>query len=249
MSRVVLITGGTSGIGLKTALLFKKDGDKVFVIGRSPEKGKEAEELGLTYVKGDVSDPNIMEVIKRLGESEGRIDVLVNAAGIYRGGATETFSLDDWELVIGVNLTGTFIVTKAALPFMGRGSSIINVSSTAGVSPYPRGSAYCAAKAGVIAFSKALALELAERGIRVNVVAPGLTDTPMLRGIAGTEEKLKEFAKLVPLKRIASPDEVAELIHFLASEKASYITGAVFVVDGGMTSGRTTTAGSLGVKR
>ncbi len=248
MPRVILITGGTSGIGFEAALLFRKEGDKVFVIGRSEEKGRSAEKRGLTYIRGDVSDPSITQIVREVGEREGRIDVLVNAAGVYRGGNLESFSLEEWNEVIGVNLTGTFLVTKAALPYMGEGSVIINVSSTAGVSPYPRGTAYCASKAGVIAFSRALALELAPRGIRVNVVAPGLTDTPMLRGIAGSEERMREFAQLVPLKRIASPEEVARLIHFLASEGASYITGAVFVIDGGMTAGRTTTAGSIGAR-
>ncbi len=249
MPRVVLITGGTSGIGLEAAILFRKDGDRVYVIGRSEEKGRSVEKHGLTFLRADVSDPNVGKVVRRVGEMEGRIDVLVNAAGVYKGGELESFSLDEWEEVIGVNLTGTFLVTKAALPYMGKGSSIINVSSTAGVSPYPRGTAYCASKAGVIAFSRALALELADKGIRVNVVAPGLTDTPMLRGIAGSDERLKEFAKLVPLKRIASPEEVARLIHFLASEEASYITGAVLVIDGGMTAGRVSTAGSLGARK
>ncbi len=249
MSRVVLITGGTSGIGLETAILFQKEGDRVFVVGRSEEKGKNAEKYGLTFLRGDISDPSVMQVIKEVGEREGRIDVLVNAAGVYRGGELESFSLEEWNEVIGVNLTGTFLVTKAALPYMREGSVIINVSSTAGVSPYPKGTAYCASKAGVIAFSRALALELAPRGIRVNVVAPGLTDTPMLRGIAGSEEKMREFAQLVPLKRIASPKEVAKLIHFLASEEGAYITGAVFVIDGGMTAGRTTTAGSIGARK
>lgn len=246
--KVALVTGGTSGIGLAAAELFLKEGAEVAIVGRSEEKAKVAmerlRELGrVTYHRGDVSvEKDVRRIVGEVVSDHGRIDILVNAAGIFTGAPIEKLSVEEWDRTINVNLRGTFLMTKYSLPHMG--DAIVNVSSTAGVSPYPNGTAYCSAKAAVIAFSKALALELVGRGIRVNVVAPGLTDTPMLRGIAGSDEKLRSFASLVPMGRIASPEEVAKAILFLASPEASYITGHVLVVDGGMTSGRVTTAGS-----
>ncbi len=244
--KVALITGGTSGIGLATAKLFSSEGATVAIMGRDPSKGKAALSSlpNATYHRGDVSiEEDAKRVVKEVVDAHGRIDILVNAAGAFISSPIGEMSVEDWDRVINVNLRGTFLMTKFSLPYMGE--AIINVSSTAGVSPYPRGTAYCSAKAAIIAFSRALALELADRGIRVNVVAPGLTDTPMLRGIAGSVSRMREFSSLVPLRRIASPEEVAEAILFLASPKASYITGQVLVVDGGMTAGRSTTAGSL----
>ncbi len=246
--RVALITGGTSGIGLSTAELFLREGARVAIVGRSEDKGRRALErlkrLGeVTFHRGDVSKEEDAErVVGEVVSRYNSIDVLVNAAGVFVGAPLDSMSIEDWDRAVAVNLRGTFLMTRFSLPHMGE--AIVNVSSTAGISPYPNGTAYCSAKAAVIAFSRSLALELAGRGIRVNVVAPGLTDTPMLRGIARSEERMREFSSLVPLGRIASPEEVAEAILFLASPRSSYITGQVLVVDGGMTAGRVTTAGS-----
>ena len=248
--KVAVITGGTSGIGLATAKLFASEGASVALVGRSGEKGVEAVRFladsgfEATFHRGDVSrEGDVERAVNEVLEAHGRIDVLVNNAGIYRAAPLTELRVEDWDSVIAVNLRGTFLMTRAVLPHMieAGGGSIVNVSSTAGVSPYAKGTAYCASKAAVIAFSRALALEVADRGVRVNVVCPGLTDTPMLRGIAGDEEAYRGFARLVPVGRIADPEEVARVILFLASDQASYVTGAVYVVDGGMTAGRTTT--------
>ncbi|MCD6243633.1 MAG: SDR family oxidoreductase [Candidatus Korarchaeota archaeon] len=252
--KVALITGGTSGIGLATAHLFASEGASVAIVGRSQERGAKALKYlssrgyEATYHRGDVSkEEDSIRVVKEVVEIYGGIDILVNAAGVFTGGPITDLSVEDWDRTINVNLRGTFLMSKFVVPYMLRkgGGSIINVSSTAGVSPYPNGTAYCSAKAAVIAFTRALALELASKGIRVNVVVPGLTDTPMLRSIAGSEEAFARFPQLVPIGKIAVPEQVAKAILFLASEDlSSYITGALLVVDGGMTAGRVTTAGS-----
>lgn len=248
--KVSLITGGTSGIGLATAKLFLREGSSVAIVGRDKEKGKEALRKlggGASLHFGDVSrEEDARRVVREVVDEWGRIDVLVNAAGLFRGGSILDFSVEDWDLVVNVNLKGTFLMTKFSLPHMGE--AIVNVSSIAGVSPYPGGSAYCSAKAAVIALTKALALELADRGIRVNAVVPGLVDTPMLRGIAGSEERFRSYSSLVPIGRVASPEEVAEAILFLASPLSSYVTGSTLVVDGGITAGRLTSAASQGRK-
>ncbi|RDD52944.1 MAG: SDR family NAD(P)-dependent oxidoreductase [Candidatus Korarchaeota archaeon NZ13-K] len=246
--KVALITGGTSGIGLATAELFMREGALISIVGRDRGKGEAAlRALGGGRVSlhlGDVSrEEEARRLVDEVVDRWGRIDILVNAAGVFRAAPLTELSVEDWDHVINVNLRGTFLMTKFSLPHMG--DSIVNVSSIAGISPYPRGTAYCSAKAAVIAFSKALALELADKGIRVNAVVPGLVDTPMLRGIAGSEERFRSYSSLVPMGRVARAEEVARAILYLASPLSSYVTGAVLVIDGGITAGRMTTAGSL----
>ncbi|MEM0017128.1 MAG: SDR family NAD(P)-dependent oxidoreductase [Candidatus Korarchaeum sp.] len=249
--KVALITGGTSGIGLATAELFAREGASVSVVGRDERKGKVA--LGRLGERaslhlGDISrEEDARRVVEEVVDRWGRIDLLVNAAGIFGGGLLQDLTVEEWDRVINVNLRGTFLMTKFSLPHMGE--AIVNVSSIAGISPYPKGTAYCSAKAAVIAFSKALALELAEKGIRVNVVVPGLVDTPMLRGIAGSEEVFRGYSSLVPMRRVARSEEVAQAILYLASPLSSYVTGATLVIDGGITAGRMITAGSLSTAR
>ena len=239
-----MITGGTSGIGLATAKLFINEGSSVAIVGRDKEKGEAAlsqlSERASLHL-GDVSkEEDVRRIVSEVVDEWGKIDILVNAAGLFRAGPILDLSIDDWELVINVNLRGTFLMTKYSLPHMGE--AIVNVSSIAGVSPYPGGTAYCSAKAAVIAFTRALALELIDKGIRVNAVVPGLVDTPLLRGLAGSEEKLIGYSSLVPMGRVARPEEVAQAILFLASPLSSYITGAALVVDGGVTAGRMVSA-------
>ena len=248
--KVAIVTGGASGIGLATARLFAREGSKVAIVGRSEEKGVEAvkgladEGFETTFHRGDVGrEEDAQKVVSEVLDLYGRVDILVNNAGVYRAAPITEMSVEDWDEVMRVNARGTFLMIRAVAPHMidSGGGSIVNVSSTAGISPYAKGTAYCASKAAVIALTRALALELADKGIRVNAVCPGLTDTPLLRGIAKDEEAYRKFADLVPIRRIASPEEVARVILFLASDLASYVTGAVYVVDGGMTAGRTTT--------
>ncbi len=248
--KVAAVTGGTSGIGLATARLLASEGARVALVGRSRERGVESvralAESGFeaTFHRGDVSNEGDVErVVGEILKAHGRIDVLVNNAGIYRAAPLTELSVEDWDSVIATNLRGTFLMTRAVLPHMIEmgGGSIVNVSSTAGISPYAKGTAYCASKAAVVAFTRALALEVADKGVRVNAVCPGLTDTPMLRGIAPSEEAYRDFSRLVPLGRIANPEEVARVILFLTSDLSSYVTGAVYVVDGGITAGRVST--------
>lgn len=246
--KLALITGGTSGIGLAAARLFSEEGAVVSIVGTDRRKGEDALKAlrsdKVSLHLGDVSrEEDARRMVEEVVDRWGRIDVLVNAAGTFKGGLLQELSIEDWDRVINVNLRGTFLMTKFALPHMGE--AIVNVSSVAGISPYPKGTAYCSAKAAVIAFSRSLALELADKGIRVNVVVPGLVDTPLLRGIAGSEEAFRSYSSLVPLGRVARAEEVARAILYLASPLSSYITGAALVIDGGVTAGRMITAGSL----
>lgn len=245
--KVALITGGTSGIGLATAELFVKEGASVSIVGRDGEKGRTAlkklRNKAFLHL-GDVSkEEDARRIVEEVVSRWKRIDLLVNAAGVFKGGLLQDLTIEEWDNVINVNLRGTFLMTKFSLPHMGE--AIVNVSSIAGISPYPKGTAYCSAKSAIIAFSRALALELADKGIRVNVVVPGLVDTPMLRGIAGSEEVFRSYSSLVPMGRLARAEEVAQAILYLASPLSSYVTGATLVIDGGITAGRMTTAGSL----
>jgi len=232
--RVALVTGGTRGIGLATAAGFLAAGYRVHACARKPVAGLPE---GLVFHECDVGDaPSVRAMFAALVEAEGRLDVLVNNAGI--AGANALDAEDDdakWHDILRVNLTGTYLCSKAALPLLPDGTGrIVNVSSYLGLRGSADQTAYCAAKHGVVGFTRALALHLAPRGITVNAVCPGWVDTEM------AERRFRELgigrdeaAAEAPSGRIATPEDVAAAILFLAGEGARQITGQAIPVDGG----------------
>ena len=228
-SKAVLISGGTSGIGLEAAREFLQEGARVCLMGRSAERGQaavrllqhEAHGADVCFMAGDVrSKADCSRVVRETVGRFGGLDVLVNSAGIYREGALEDLREEELDDLLDCNVKGVFHLTQAALPALkaSRGS-VVNVASDAGV----HGNYFCAA-----AF-----------GVRVNAIAPGDILTPLTEAQLGTGEKreqsLQEMASVYPLRRIGTAEEAAALIVFLASARASFVTGAVYGIDGGLT--------------
>lgn len=238
--RIALVTGASRGIG--KAIATKLAGQGAFVVAAARGENAKPVAGAITAAGGkaewiplDVTEPGASEAaIAGVLERHGRIDILVNNAGITRDQLMLRMKRDDWDAVLGTNLTGAFVLTQVALKPMlkQRGGRIVNISSVVGQGGNAGQANYAASKAGIIGFSKAVALEVASRGITVNVVAPGLIDTDMTRAI--TESAHEEWASKIPLKRLGSPEDVAAAVCFLASDEASYITGQVLAVNGGM---------------
>jgi len=238
----VVITGGSRGIGEAAASAFLREGAKVTVLSRSESKNaadmsRTAEEHDGSYIwiKTDVaSEAELEEAIDRVFAETGGIDVLVNNAGITRDGLLMRMKREDWDKVLSVNLTAVFTACrKVVRPMLkARRGSIINVSSVVGLSGNGGQTNYSASKAGLIGFTKSLAREVASREIRVNAVAPGYIDTEMTAGLP--EQARSALTEQIPMGRTGKADEIAQAILFLASDQASYITGQVLVVDGGM---------------
>ena len=240
--KVVLVTGGSRGIGKEVALKFAKEGYNVvtnYVSDKTDKEKlqKEFEENGVKalVLKADVTKKEDVENLLSKAIAEfGKIDVLVNNAGITRDNLLIRMPEEDFDKVLETNLKGTFLVTKAVTKYMmkKRCGSIINLSSVVGVAGNAGQSNYSASKAGIIGFTKSIAKELASRNIRANAVAPGFIETDMTEVLP---EAVKEnIHNQIPLKRMGTAKEVAELIYFLGSENSSYITGQVINIDGGM---------------
>lgn len=242
MSDVALITGATRGIGRGIALTLGKNGYDVVINYRSENQDLKdtiellkKENIKFYTVQGDVSSFEESEsFVKEAIEKAGKIDVLVNNAGITKDTLIARMKKEDFESVIDVNLVGTFNVTKNVISHMikNRKGRIINISSVVGVSGNAGQTNYSASKAGIIGFTKSLAKEVGSRNILVNAVAPGFIETNMTDALK--EDIKQEIEKAIPLKRIGKPEDVANVVKFLASEEASYITGQVINIDGGM---------------
>jgi 3alpha(or 20beta)-hydroxysteroid dehydrogenase len=238
--KVALITGAARGQGAAEARLFAEEGAAVVVTDVLDEQGETLAAMLRSrgwpagYRRLDTASPeHWRSAIDHVREAHGRLDVLVNNAGVaQRSGLLDT-SLDEWETVLRINLTGAFIGIQAAAALMGRGGSIVNVSSIAGAIGW-RPPAYTASKWGLRGLTHSAALELVERGIRVNVILPGAIDTPFLHG---RPELVDALTQLTPMQRAGSADEVARLALFLASDESSFITGSEFVIDGGFVTG------------
>lgn len=247
MSRVVLITGGAGGIGWAAAERFASDGDAVVLADRSADALAEVG-LDLDTIVADVSVVTDCErMVAETVDRHGRLDVLVNCAGVWVEGPTAETTEEEWDRTIDVNLKGTFFACRYAIPHLERTEGcIVNLSSDAGLVGTAETAVYCASKGGVSLLTKALALELAPKGIRVNAVCPNDVDTPMLAGQArdygGGDPKgyLETLLAKYPQgdrARFIRPEEVAALIVYLASSEAAPITGACIPIDFGSTAG------------
>jgi 3-oxoacyl-[acyl-carrier protein] reductase len=231
--KTALVTGGSRGIGRAVALELGKAGASV-VVGYRAEAGEAeavASEVGGRAVQADVSDP---EQAKALVEEAGDIDVLVNNAGTTRDGVLARMLDEDWHTVLETNLSSTFFTCRAAARGMmkRRGGAIVNISSIVGVHGNWGQTNYAASKAGIIGFTKSLARELGSRGVRANVIAPGYVKTALTDAIP--DEARKTMLANTPLGRLGDPENVAAAVRFLASDEASFITGEVLLVDGGL---------------
>ncbi|HHF0522851.1 TPA: SDR family NAD(P)-dependent oxidoreductase [Vibrio alginolyticus] len=239
-NKVVVISGAASGIGAETSKLYAELGAHVVGVDLSPaeETAAEIKKAGgsAEFITGDVSAEETWVKAAELAEEKGGTDIIVNIAGYsLMEDNAETLSTDLWQKVLGANLKGHWLAAKHLLPSMKKkgAGSIINMSSATSLVGVPNHLAYSSAKGGVDAMTRQLAVDYAPYNIRVNAVAPGPVRTPMMK--TNTEEKMQEIVDAVPLKRVAEPRELAEIIQFLSSKSASSITGAVLPVEGGMT--------------
>lgn len=243
-SKSVVVTGGASGMGAATARRFAALGAKVFIVDRDAVGARRVtDEIGeATMIVGDVSQSTFCDhTIEQVIAAAGRIDVLVNCAGVILRADAMASSDDDWHNVMSVNVDGVFYMSRAVIPHMVREQSgvIVNFGSIWGEIGATGVVAYCASKGAVHQLTKAMALDHATDGIRINAVAPGEVDTPMLssgRATPPTADELQRLAdETIPMKRLANPDEIAGVVVFLASDDASYMTGAIVPVDAGFT--------------
>jgi NAD(P)-dependent dehydrogenase (short-subunit alcohol dehydrogenase family) len=240
--KVAVITGGNSGMGLATARLFVAEGAYVFITGRrQAELDKAVEQLGknVTAVQGDVSNLSDLDrLYAKVKEQKGRIDVLFANAGVGEFGTIGEITEKHFDKIFGINVRGLLFTVQKALPLFQDGGSIILNASIASIKGMPNFSVYCASKAAVRSFARSWTADLKSRKIRVNALSPGPIDTPILSGLASTEEELKQFkeqlAGQVPLARMGTSDEIAKVVLFLASDDSSYVTGVELFVDGGM---------------
>jgi NAD(P)-dependent dehydrogenase (short-subunit alcohol dehydrogenase family) len=247
-NKKVFISGGATGIGEVAALLFAQQGAIVTIFDRDIENGEKCLQKVLDgggrgiFISGNLIYPEEIEkAIDQSLKTYGGIDILINNAGVESPYSVHEMPIEEWDRVMAVNLRGMYLMVKAVIPIMKKsgGGAIVNTASISGLLGWPISAAYCASKGGVIQLTKQMAVDYAQDNIRVNCIAPGTTLTPLIERIFQQEsepEKAKQqISQMHPLGRFAQPEEIAQAILFLASEDASFITGAVLPVDGGYT--------------
>jgi NAD(P)-dependent dehydrogenase (short-subunit alcohol dehydrogenase family) len=242
----VVITGTAANIGKATALLFAREGASLVVADLDEQAQQTADEAAAqgtqaTFVRTDVTSSDDMKrLMDKAAETMGGVDVIVNNAGLQRSGSVTDFAEDDWDALMRVNPRSCFLGAKFGVPHLRRsgGGAIVNTASLAGVKGGPGMTAYSASKGAIIAFTKALAAELAPDRIRVNTICPGWIDTPFnqpaIDFMGGRDEQAKVIEAVVPMSRQGVPEEVANGMVFLASEMSSYMTGQALIIDGGV---------------
>ena len=233
--RRFVVTGAASGIGRATAELFLAAGARVALLDRREPAPLAVD--GASRHLADISDAaSVQTAVADAARALGGIDGLVNAAGIGNSDLAEDIALDDWQRLLDVNLTGTFLMSRACLPHLraAGGGTIVGIASGLGLLPFKRRSAYAASKAGVIAFNKAIAMEWAPE-VRVNTICPGTVDTPMVRAEYGEEVLRTQVGPRYALQRIATAEEIALAALYLSSAESAFVTGVALAVDGGRT--------------
>lgn len=243
--KVALITGASSGIGRATALIFARNGATVVAVGRNEselnalrDEGKDLDGNIKTQLADVTELTQVDRIVTETVDNLGQIDVLVNAAGIIKSGSLETTTLDEWDKMLNVNLRSVFYMMQRCLPHLeATKGNIVNVSSVTGTRAFPGVLAYCVSKAGIDQLTRCAALELAPRHVRVNAVNPGVVETNLHKrggmSLEDYEKFLSNAANTHPIGRAGQPEEVGELIYFLASDNAKWITGATYAIDGG----------------
>jgi 3-oxoacyl-[acyl-carrier protein] reductase len=228
--RTWVVTGASRGIGRAIAERALAVGDRVALLARSPQPCRLDGDRTLA-LPTDVTDrESVARSIDAVASAFGQIDVLVNNAGLHRGGRVERLPLDDWDAVLATNLGGPLLTVRACLPHLQPGSAIVNIGAVVGLRGFPGDVAYGASKAGLVGMTRVLAVELAPRGIRVNLVVPGFVDTDMTNGLSPRVREL--ITERIPLMRAGTAEEIADVVVWVAG--ATYMTGSVVATDGGL---------------
>jgi NAD(P)-dependent dehydrogenase (short-subunit alcohol dehydrogenase family) len=248
-NKVAIITGGGDGIGQASAMMFAKEGAKVVIADIKPENGNKTVDMvksvgGVAmFVQVDVSKADGVEnMVKKTIEAYGKIDILINSAAVFVEATVLNTSEEDWDRIMDINLKGIFLCCKYTIPEMikaGKGS-IVNIGSEAGITGFKNQTAYDASKGGVVNMTRAMALDFAEKNIRVNCVCPGTTETPMVKqaiAVAPDPAQARRNFSSRPLLRLGRPEEIAAGILYIASDESEYATGAIIAIDGGKTAG------------
>lgn len=245
-NKVMIVSGGASGLGLAAGIKFAKNGYNIVIIDIDEEKGKKAErqiqEMGqeAVFCLCDISNKEQVQEAARITKDRfGRADVLINNAGLEVRGSILQCTEEDWQRLYDINLKGMYYMSRAFVPFMieKKGGAVVNTGSILGFRSVPERAAYSSSKGAIDTLTRSMAFDLAEHNIRVNCVVPGAIDTPLLRGSINDSPDPKETERALGensvFKRMGTPEEVANVMYFLASEEASFVTGATYFVDGG----------------
>lgn len=242
-NKVAIITGAGSGFGRATAELYAKEGAKIVAVDFNEETVQETvtaiQDNGgqAVAVKADVSmDEDVKNFIQTAIDTYGKIDILFNNAGIYAPGTVEETDIDDWNHSLDVNITALFLAGKYAMPYLKESKgNIINTASAGGIIGFPNAISYATTKGAVISFTRAMAVDYAEAGVRINAICPGTGETGMTKDLLEIDEIYEGFVSPIPMKRLGKPNDIANAALFLGSDQASYITGHALPIDGGWT--------------